>query len=147
MMSQNQHDLIADIKAGRFQKVATDLNKLSIMDMLTPDQEGETALHYLMARANDEHSMKAICTILSKSIGATLNSNLNIPNTAGQTPLDLLMANPNAKDIVAFVAAQNIKGYYGGQYLLKDFFDIENHNPDYKAVLAVPSAAPSKSWW
>lgn len=147
MMSQKQHDLITDIKAGRFAKVATDLNQLPISDMLTPDQTGHTALHYLMSVANDAHSMKAISIILSKSIGATTNSNLNIPNKDGHTPLDLLMANPKAREIIDFVAAQNIKGYYGGQYLLKDFFDIETHNPDYKAVLALPSAAPSRSWW
>ncbi|MCS5712213.1 ankyrin repeat domain-containing protein [Candidatus Berkiella aquae] len=154
-MTRQQRDLIADIQVGNFEKVANDFGKklLRFYDAVSFDEQGKTALHYLMELGGaDAHSKKAICAILKSSLGTAklLDANLNIPDADGLTPLDYLMANPHAPAIVKAIADAYIERYpYGGQFKVEDFFDMENHDVAYqdKVKIAEPQQPKASGWW
>ncbi|HRE31134.1 MAG TPA: hypothetical protein PLD88_04085, partial [Candidatus Berkiella sp.] len=104
---------------------------------------------YLMELGGgDVHSRDAICTMLTSSIGRFSNTNLNITDQQRATPLDYLMANPHYVEVIKTIAQKAITGYGGGQYFIKDFFDIENHNKAFKGQIeAIPQQPKAKGWF
>ncbi len=130
MMSKAQHQLIEDIQAKNFAKVAKDIQSLTIYDVLQPIQNGKTALHCLMeVGGGDSDSLNAIADIIRKSVGQgfVAKSDLDIPDAKGLTPFDYLMQNPNASAIIKHIDDLQIKESYSpwAKYLtFENFFNI-----------------------
>lgn len=135
MMTEPQHTLIQDIKAKNFSKVANDVKSLTITDVLTPDQNGKTALHYLMELGGGQQdALVAVLEIFRKAIGMGVGarSDLDIQDSAGLTPFDYLMAQPNASGIIHYINGHKLKGGYGpwAEVLTVDkFFNLDKYPP------------------
>ena len=86
-----------------------------------------TDFHHLMlvARMGDADSINAIVSLLTSSLGKWSNTNLMVKDSKGRTPLDYLLANPEAAQIIKAINAKEIKGYTGA-YKVHHFFKNPN---------------------
>lgn len=60
------------------------------------------------------------------------------------------MANPNAESIVTAIAEKGIVGISGGQYFIKDFFQMDSHDETYNerlAAISQPAKESKRGWW
>lgn len=128
----------------------TDMKAIPLKDALTKDERGRTVLHYLMENANDVNGIEAIANILSQSIGRYQNQDLAIRDDNDQTPLELLLANPHAKQIIDAINQKEIKGYGGGIYKINHFFETDKQTVKDQLENLSPTKGPGterKTWW
>ncbi len=150
----SQKSLLDEVKAKNFTNVKNMIahSAFNFVDALAQDENGATTLHYLLRDANNDDAMEAITLILQKSIGVKSNSNLDVQDAWGKTPLDRLLENKNAPHIIAAINEKQIKGYGGylsGSYQFEHFFKISTYNPvvQDKVKELTPQAKASALKW
>ncbi len=156
-LSRNARQLLDYTADNKMNDVAllTANKHFNVYDALIPDEKGMTALHYLMANENlNEQGLNAIVNILTKSLSRVTsygNAVLDIPNRDGKTPLELLMQNKNAKQIIDKVNSSHIGGgLISGSYEVQHFFKVEKYDPKLIEELkgmSTPVAQTKKGGW
>jgi len=120
-----QRLMLAQAEARNFRELRGIIDSATIHDAIAKDPLGRTTLHYLMENANadDLDSIDAIAIILQKSLGATYNTNLDIADRQGKTPLHVLLENPDAARIIGEINKRKISyGYMYGVNEMQHFF-------------------------
>jgi len=152
MLSALGRQILTDIEQQRFSHAMEATSKCVVSDVLTPDEKGMTALHYLMMNENlDADGMQTIVNILKSTLGKAFNSSVDIPNREGKTPLDLLMQNKNTKVMIDFINKSQIRGYRSN-YMVDDFFKLEKYDAKLVEQLKgmsqqIPAAKSGWSLW
>lgn len=120
-----QRLLLEQAENGKYKDLKNTFAKSGIHDVLAKDTYGRTALHHLMANINPDNqdAMDALAAILQKSLGGTHNTNLDIADIEGKTPLHVLLENPHAQKVIGEINARKISyGYMYGANQMQHFF-------------------------
>lgn len=128
-LTPTQRLILEQAEKQQFRDLKNTVESTAIENILAPDSEGRTSLHYLMEnlKADDKDAMDALVFILQKSLGATYNSNLDIPDREGKTPLHILLENRDAERIIKGINSRKIKNpnvssWLAYPYMVEDFF-------------------------